>query len=143
MTAVSMVMVASILAMDDGDIEKDLPIILGAFLLAGLIQIGMGLLGLGKYIKYIPYPVVSGFMTAIGIIILITQILPVLGYYAEEDRAYVQRCVPEAEQRLLGRIIETQMEQGLPVLENFAHNIEEVNKLGPETIEKEAMNMAR
>src|SRR5690606_18418835 len=69
-------------------------------------------------------------------------ILPVLGYYPEEDRAYVQRFVPEAEQRLLGRIIETQMEQGLPVLENFGQTIEEVNKLGPETIGKEAMNMA-
>jgi SulP family sulfate permease len=37
-------------------------------------------LGLGKYIKYIPYPVVSGFMTAIGLIILLTQIQPTLGY---------------------------------------------------------------
>src|SRR5690606_19532569 len=142
MTAVSMVMVASILAMDDGDIEKDLPIILGAFLLAGLMQIGMGLLGLGKYIKYIPYPVVSGFMTAIGIIILITQILPVLGYYPEEDRAYVQGFVPQAEQRLLGRIIDTQIDQDLPVVGNFGQTIEEVKNLGPEAIDKEAMTLA-
>jgi len=142
MTAVSMVMVASILAMYNGDIEKALPIILGVFLLAGLMQIGMGLLGLGKYIKYIPYPVVSGFMTAIGIIILITQILPVLGYYPEEDRAYVQGFVPQAEQRLLGRIIDTQIDQDLPVVGNFGQTIEEVKNLGPEAIDKEAMTLA-
>ena len=38
------------------------------------MQIGLGVIGFGKYIRYIPYPVVSGFMTAIGVIILITQI---------------------------------------------------------------------
>ena len=70
MTAVSMVVIAGIIAVNDGDINKALPAILTVFLLAGLMQIGLGLIGLGKYIKYIPYPVVSGFMTAIGIIIL-------------------------------------------------------------------------
>lgn len=142
MTAVSMVAVASILALNNGELEKALPIILAVFLLAGLMQIGMGLLGLGKYIKYIPYPVVSGFMTAIGIIILITQVLPVLGYYPEDDRAYVQEFVPEAQQQLLGRIIQTQVDQGLPVLGNFDQTVEAVRGLGPETIEKEAMTLA-
>ena len=36
-----------------------LPSILMVFLLAGIMQIGLGFLGLGKYIKYIPYPVVN------------------------------------------------------------------------------------
>lgn len=45
------------------------------------MQIGLGLIGLGKYIRYAPYPVVSGFMTAIGVIILLTQILPTIGHY--------------------------------------------------------------
>ena len=74
MTAVSMVVIAGIVAMNDGSLEKALPAILIVFLLAGLMQIGLGLLGIGKYIRYIPYPVVSGFMTAIGVIILVTQI---------------------------------------------------------------------
>jgi len=73
MTAVSMVFIGSIIATNDGDVTKALPIILMVFFLSGLIQIGLGFLGLGKYIKYIPYPVVSGFMTAIGVIILVTQ----------------------------------------------------------------------
>jgi SulP family sulfate permease len=81
MTAVSMVVVVGVLSQFQGNIAQALPIILSIFLVAGLLQIGLGLLGLGKYIRYIPYPVVSGFMTAIGIIILITQILPSIGYY--------------------------------------------------------------
>jgi len=59
MTAVSMIVIAGIIASNDGDINKALPIILTVFLLAGLMQIGLGALGLGMYIKYIPYPVVS------------------------------------------------------------------------------------
>ena len=85
MTAVSMVVIAGIVAINDGSIEKALPAILIVFLLAGLMQIGLGLLGIGKYIRYIPYPVVSGFMTAIGVIILVTQILPSIGYYPKEE----------------------------------------------------------
>ena len=79
MTAVSMVVISGIIAANDGDLSIALPAILTVFLIAGLSQIGLGVLGLGKYIKYIPYPVVSGFMTAIGVIILLTQILPSLG----------------------------------------------------------------
>ena len=63
MTAVSMVVIAGIIAANDGSLEKALPYILTVFLLAGLFQVGLGVLGFGKYIKYIPYPVVSGFMT--------------------------------------------------------------------------------
>ena len=68
MTAVSMVVISGIVAANDGDLSIALPAILTVFLIAGLSQIGLGVLGLGKYIKYIPYPVVSGFMTAIGVI---------------------------------------------------------------------------
>ena len=96
MTAVSMVVIAGIVALNDGSIEKALPAILLVFLLAGLMQIGLGLLGIGKYIRYIPYPVVSGFMTAIGIIILVTQILPAVGYYPKEDDEFVSGFKPMA-----------------------------------------------
>ena len=54
MTAVSMVVIAGILAVNDGSLEKALPAILLVFLLAGIMQIGLGLIGLGKYIRYIP-----------------------------------------------------------------------------------------
>ncbi len=58
MTAVSMVIIAEIVAANDGVVSQALPVILSVFLLSGLMQIGLGFLGLGKYIKYIPYPVV-------------------------------------------------------------------------------------
>ena len=85
MTAVSMVFIADILSNFDGSISKALPIILAVFMLSGLLQIVLGFIGVGKYIRYIPYPVVSGFMTAIGVIILVTQIAPTVGYYVKED----------------------------------------------------------
>jgi len=46
---------------------------------AGLFQISFGLLKLGKYFVMVPYPVISGFMTGIGIIIILLQISPLLG----------------------------------------------------------------
>ena len=79
MTAVSMVVIAGIIAGSEGDINRALPMILIVFLLAGIFQIALGLMKVGQYIRYIPYPVVSGFMTGIGVIIVITQILPLLG----------------------------------------------------------------
>ena len=42
-------------------------------------KIIFGLLGLGRYITFVPYPVVSGFMSGIGGIILILQVGPLLG----------------------------------------------------------------
>ena len=47
--------------------------------LAGALQILLGVLKLGTLVRYIPYPVVSGFMSGIGIIIILLQIHPLLG----------------------------------------------------------------
>lgn len=105
MTAVSMVVIAGIISANDGDVDKALPAILTVFLLAGLLQIVLGIIGLGKYIKYIPYPVVSGFMTAIGVIILVTQLLPSVGYYAKEDKSFVAKFKPRVEEVALTRVL--------------------------------------
>lgn len=43
-------------------------------ILAGLLQILIGFLGVGKLIKYIPYPVVSGYLTGVGLIIISSQL---------------------------------------------------------------------
>jgi sulfate permease, SulP family len=48
-------------------------------MLGGLIQMLFGLLRVGRYIVYTPYSVVSGFMTGIGVIIMIIQLLPFIG----------------------------------------------------------------
>ena len=113
MTAVSMVVIAGILAANDGDVNKALPIILTVFLLGGLLQIGLGVVGFGKYIKYIPYPVVSGFMTAIGVIILVTQILPAIGYYPKEDKAYVEELFQILQKNNIDFVVEKNYYCGL------------------------------
>ncbi len=142
MTAVSMVVIASILAVNDGDVNKALPIILTVFLLAGILQIGLGLLGLGKYIRYIPYPVVSGFMTAIGVIILVTQILPSVGYYAKEDVQFVKQFKPQAEELILENILKEEAGEGILVLEDFKETIKRAEATTQADILKESKTLA-
>ena len=48
-------------------------------IMAGMIQIVLGILRIGRFVSYTPYSVVSGFMTGIGAIIILVQTLPVLG----------------------------------------------------------------
>ncbi len=142
MTAVSMVVIAGIIAAFDGDVSKALPAILTVFLLAGLMQVGLGLIGLGKYIKYIPYPVVSGFMTAIGVIILLTQILPSVGYYPKEDAEYVNRFKPLAEEIILDNILKEEVEEGILVLEDFKETVIRAERITDEQILKESQTLA-
>ncbi len=142
MTAVSMIIVASIVAHNDGNLEKALPAILTVFLLAGIIQIGLGILGLGEYIKYIPYPVVSGFMTAIGVIILITQILPSLGYYPRDDMEFVNNFKPQAEELILENILKEEAEEGILVLEDFKETIKRAEKISDQDIMEDSKTLA-
>ncbi|MBX2827901.1 MAG: SulP family inorganic anion transporter [Flavobacteriaceae bacterium] len=143
MTAVSMVIIAGIIAANEGNVEKALPYILLVFLLAGLMQIVMGFVGIGKYIKYIPYPVVSGFMTAIGVIILITQISPLLGYSVERDETFIEEYKPQAEEVLLDKILKDEADEGLLVLEDFKETITRAEKITEDEIHQEAMTLAK
>jgi len=59
--------------------HNDIQLITSTIILAGIFQIIFGLLKIGKFVRYIPYPVISGFMSGIGIIIIILQINPFLG----------------------------------------------------------------
>ncbi len=142
MTALSMVVIATLISSNDGDVGKALPIILAVFMLSGLMQIGLGFMGLGKYIRYIPYPVVSGFMTAIGLIILTTQTLPVLGYYPKEDTALVESFKPQAEAVLLGKILEEEAGEGLFVLEDFSETVSRGQQITEGEIQQEAQVLA-
>lgn len=142
MTAVSMVVIATIVAAHNGDLSEALPYILLVFLLAGLMQIGLGAIGLGKYVKYIPYPVVSGFMTAIGVIIIITQILPLVGYYPKEDVDYVNKFVPQAEEVLLDKILKEEAGEGILVLEDFKETVNRAERITEDDIRDEARILA-
>ena len=84
MTTVSIKVVAVALtgaavASQADTLDRALPMILATFMVGGLMQISFGILKLGKYIRFIPYSVVSGFMTGIGVIIIITSIFPFFG----------------------------------------------------------------
>jgi SulP family sulfate permease len=142
MTAVSMVVISGIVAANDGDLSIALPAILTVFLIAGLSQIGLGVLGLGKYIKYIPYPVVSGFMTAIGVIILLTQILPSLGYSPKEDLEYVNQFKAQAEEVILENILKDEAGDGILVLEDFTETIDRASLISQDDIRKESEILA-
>ena len=48
-------------------------------IMAGLIQILLGALRIGRFVAYTPYSVISGFMSGIGLIIILVQTLPFLG----------------------------------------------------------------
>ncbi|HET9538491.1 MAG TPA: SulP family inorganic anion transporter [Mesorhizobium sp.] len=57
----------------------NLPVVVAIIVLAGLLQIALGLFRIGAYIRYVPYPVISGFMSGIGVIIILQQLFPMLG----------------------------------------------------------------
>ncbi|GAA0872656.1 hypothetical protein GCM10009117_18030 [Gangjinia marincola] len=143
MTAVSMVVIAGIIGANDGDVEKALPAILTVFLLAGLFQIILGGVGIGKYIKYMPYPVVSGFMSAIGVIILITQLLPAVGYYPAEDETYVDQYTVQAEEVILEKILSNEAAEGTLVLEDLENTIAQAQTIQEEEINAEAKSIAK
>jgi SulP family sulfate permease len=142
MTAVSMIVIAGIVAANNGDVNQALPAILAIFLLAGLMQVGLGVLGMGKYIRYIPYPVVSGFMTAIGVIIILTQILPAVGYYPKEDMEYVEQFKPEAEEIILENILIEEAEEGTLALESLEETIDRAGRITEEQLLQESRTLA-
>ncbi|WP_421659162.1 SulP family inorganic anion transporter [Leptothermofonsia sp. ETS-13] len=79
MTVVMTAIVASLTASNP---ENGLAMAFTVVMLAGLFQIIFGIFKLGKYITLMPYSVISGFMSGIGVILIILQIAPFLGHAA-------------------------------------------------------------
>lgn len=61
------------------DIPQVITLAFIAVFLSGLFQMGFGVLRLGRAIKFVPYPVLAGFMNGIAILMIISQIGPMLG----------------------------------------------------------------
>lgn len=76
MTVVTTTVIASLTAADP---ENGLAMAFTVVMLAGIFQIIFGFFKLGRYITLMPYTVVSGFMSGIGIILIILQTAPFLG----------------------------------------------------------------
>lgn len=66
-TAAISVVFASLIA------QYGLDYLFATVILMGIIQISIGLLGLGKYTRIIPYPVMLGFLNGLSIVIFISQ----------------------------------------------------------------------
>lgn len=79
MTVVTAGIVSAAWASASGNIATVLVAVSLAGICCGLFQILFGVIKIGKYVRYIPYPVLSGFMSGIGVIIILQQIYPLIG----------------------------------------------------------------
>lgn len=61
-------------------LSGNLALVFAAVVLAGLLQISLGVFKMGQYIRLVPYPVVSGFMSGIGCIIIALQMSRLFGH---------------------------------------------------------------
>ena len=84
MTVVSAVVIASAIE-THGSLSSAMGTIIAIFLLAGVFQIILGIFKIGQYVRYMPYPVVSGFMSGIGVIIILLQIFPFFGHISPKN----------------------------------------------------------
>jgi len=81
-----------------------------AALFCGLFQILFGVIKIGKYVRYIPYPVLSGFMSGIGVIIILQQLYPLVGL---KSPVLVVDMVTQLPQRIADGISSTSLLLGL------------------------------
>lgn len=75
-------------------LHGDVNLLMSVVLLAGIFQILFGVFKIGKYVQYIPYPVISGFMSGIGIIIIVLQINPFLGFSSDSSIIHILLSLP-------------------------------------------------
>ncbi|WP_439101630.1 SulP family inorganic anion transporter [Congregibacter sp.] len=75
--------------------DQGLALVFTTVFLGGCMQSAIGLLRLGKFIIMVPYPVISGFMTGIGAIIILIQLGPLLGFPASVSVGAAVAAFPE------------------------------------------------
>lgn len=79
MTVVAATVVTMGLNQSGGDLSGAMPLIIATFILAAVLELLFGIFDFGRFVKFMPYPVLSGFMAGIGIIIIAAQVFPILG----------------------------------------------------------------
>lgn len=79
MTVVLTAVIAKLMAANP---ENGMAMAFTVVMMAGVFQIIFGLLKLGRYVTLMPYTVISGFMSGIGVILIILQLGPFLGQVA-------------------------------------------------------------
>lgn len=95
MTVVMAVIFTEYTAMFPNDPAYGASLAFTIVIMGGLFQILFGALKLGKYINLIPHPVVSGFMSGIGVIIILLQLGPLLGHVSLPGPMASVEALPE------------------------------------------------
>lgn len=79
MTVITASLISASWTASSGNFSAVLIAMAMAGVFCGIFQILFGIIRIGKYVRYIPYPVLSGFMSGIGVIIILQQIYPLIG----------------------------------------------------------------
>lgn len=85
------IIIATIVGMATGNMNSAIIILV----LAAIFQIFIALTPIPRMIKYVPYPVISGFLTGIGLIIIILQISPLVGGIAQSSTIKALMLYPQ------------------------------------------------
>ena len=96
MTVITATLVTGAFTAPGGSLSAVLVSMALAGIFCGLFQILFGLIKLGKYVRYIPYPVLSGFMSGIGVIIILQQLYPLVGKSGSGSMINLLAGLPEA-----------------------------------------------
>lgn len=91
----TVVMASVFVALNAKNPDLGLAMAFTVVMLGGLFQILFGVLRLGKYITQMPYTVISGFMSGIGVIIILIEIAPLLGYPVSASVVKSFRSLPD------------------------------------------------
>jgi len=93
MTVVMAAVVAQLMAANP---DTALAMAFTTVMLSGILQILLGVMRLGRFITLMPYTVVSGFMSGIGVIIIVLQLAPLLGHAAGGNAIAGLQALPAA-----------------------------------------------
>ncbi len=76
-------------------LHHDLNLLAATIFLAGVFQIAFGFARIGQFVRFVPYPVISGFMSGIGVIIILIQINPFLGQASDASVLHTLASLPD------------------------------------------------
>ena len=89
----SVAMAVIVTVHSEGDFAKAFTVVM----LAGVIQIVLGAIRIGRFVAYTPHSVISGFMTGIGVIVMLVQVAPFVGAQVEPGGVLDKfRALPDA-----------------------------------------------
>ena len=95
MTVVMALIFSQYTSLFPGDPETGAALAFTVVMMGGLFQILFGFLRIGKFIEFVPHPVVSGFMSGIGVIIILIQVGPLLGQSTSAKPLTAVQMMPE------------------------------------------------